>query len=70
MEQKKPDFSRFWKEQGSNLIAGLVITLVLCILMGIQGLAFSLPVWIALALIFWLLRMWLLYRSWKRNNSD
>ena len=69
MEQKKPDFSGFWKEQGTNLIAGLVITLVLCILMGIQGIVFSLPVWIAIALVFWLIRLGLLYLGWKRRNS-
>ena len=69
MEQKKPDFSGFWKEQGTNLIVGLVITLVLCIVMGVKGLVFSLPVWIAIALVFWLIRMGLLYLGWKRRNS-
>lgn len=64
------DFPRFWKQTGTNLIIGLVITLVLCVIVGLQKVWFSLPVWIAIGVVFWVLRALMLYRNWKRNAPD
>ena len=62
------DFPRFWKRMGTSLIIGLVITLVLCIVMGVQKLWFSLPVWVAIAVVFWVIRAVMLYLNWKRTD--
>ena len=62
------EFPRFWKQMGTSLVIGLVITLVLCILMGVRKLWFSLPVWVAIAVVFWALRAVMLYFNWKRND--
>ena len=64
------DFPAFWKVMGTNLIIGLVITLALCVLVGVQKVWLSLPLWIAVGVVFWAIRALLLYRNWKRNKPD
>lgn len=64
------DFPRFWKQNAVSLIVGLVITLALCVVMGVKKLWFSLPAWVVIAVIFWLLRTVKLYLDWKREQPD
>lgn len=67
--QNKSSFKRFWKENALNLIVALIVTMVICIAVGLRGLAFPLWVWILIGLVCWIGRMQMLYRSWKRETE-
>lgn len=67
--RKNTSFAQFWKQNSSSLIIALIISMVICGIVGIRGLAFPLWVWILIGLVCWIGRMWLLYRSWKRDNK-
>ena len=63
-------FKRFWKAMGVNLIAALVITLVLCGLVGAQTATLTVPLWLLLGLVCWLVRSGYLFHKWKQENGD
>lgn len=72
--EKKNAFQRFWKQNSVNLLAGLVVTMIICVAAGIKQLVFALPAWILIGLIFWCVRLYLLFRRWQwedqKNQSD
>lgn len=63
-------FQRFWVQNRVNLIIGLAITLIICGFVGIQGFFMPLPLWLALGVACWLVRLWLVYLNWCRNGGD
>ena len=67
--QKGSSFQAFWKECGVNLLIGLAITVVICAVVGIRGLLMPLPLWLALGLVCWLVRLWLVYRRWLQDGG-
>lgn len=69
-EQNNTPFRKFWQANGVNLIIGLVITLVICTIVGLRGILMPLPLWLALGIVCWLGRMGLVYRRWKRAGGD
>ena len=58
MDQNKPTFQRFWAQNKSNLLIGLIASLICCIVAGRMGL-----------LVCWCGRTGLLYLNWKRENT-
>ena len=70
MDEQKPTFARFWAQNKTNLIIGLVISLICCVVVGQMGLLFSTPVWVLIALICWCVRTGVLYFGWKRDNGN
>lgn len=62
-------FRRFWRQNRANLLVGLAVCLVLCLLAGIWGLLMPLPLWLALGAVCWLVRVGLVYRRWRSGNQ-
>ena len=69
MDQNKPTFQRFWAQNKTNLLIGLVISLVCCIIIGRMGLLFPAWGWAIVAILCWCGRTVLLYLNWKRENT-
>lgn len=69
MDQNKPTFQRFWAQNKSNLLIGLIASLICCIIAGRMGLLFPIWVWGLIALVCWCGRTGLLYLNWKRENT-
>ena len=69
-DEKGTPFRRFWVGNRVNLLVALAITLVICLIVGLQGVFMPLPLWLALGVVCWLVRLWLVYRSWLRSGGD
>lgn len=69
-QNKETRFRRFWRQNRVNLLVGLVICMVICVLAGLRGLLMPMPLWLALGLFCWLFRVWLVYLSWRRGGGD
>lgn len=67
--QNSASFRAFWKACGVNLLIGLAITVVICAVVGIKGILMPLPLWLALGLVCWLVRLWLVYRRWLQDGG-
>lgn len=63
-------FAKFWKRNGTNLIVALVITLVLCGLVGSQTATLSVPLWLIIGLVCWGIRSVYVFQKWKRDNAE
>lgn len=69
-DEKETPFHRFWVQNRINLIIALVITLAICCFVGFQGFFMPLPLWLALGVVCWLVRLWLVYLNWRRSGGD
>lgn len=69
MEEKHPEFAKFWKQNGTNLIVALVVTMVLCGLVAVQTTTFNLPVWLIIGLVCWVLHSAYLFTRWKKEHK-
>ena len=67
--KKSTSFQRFWKACGVNLLIGLAITLAICGFVGVKGIFMPLPLWLALGLVCWLIRLRLVYRHWLQDGG-
>lgn len=68
--KKRDAFRRFWKGSGVNLLIGLLCTMLLCIAAGRWLRVFPMPAWIGIGLLFWLVRMGLLFWDFLRRDQE
>jgi 4-hydroxybenzoate polyprenyltransferase len=73
-QENKDSFRRFWKVNGTNHLIALVVTLIMCGFVGSQLSArhyfITTPAWLLIGLVFWCLRLLLIYRAWKRDDDS
>ena len=71
LNEMKAAFGRFWKRSGINHLIGLVVIMALILWFAVGGrLMFSWPVWVVIVLVLWLIRLWLEFRRFLREEDD
>lgn len=70
MEENKSTFEKFWKKNGTNMIAALIITLVLCGLLGSQTATLTVPLWLGIGVVCWVIHGGYLFYKWKKEGGD